>query len=122
MIAWAERTLATPLQIRLIKGAYWDLQTRWRRPKAGRSVFDGKEIRRELRALRAVLVAHTPRAGAASEASAPIRPAFGSHNLRASLAITGRRGCRRRRYRAAASPWNGGPVTALRLSSRPGPS
>jgi RHH-type proline utilization regulon transcriptional repressor/proline dehydrogenase/delta 1-pyrroline-5-carboxylate dehydrogenase len=26
LIAWAEGTLATPLQIRLVKGAYWDIE------------------------------------------------------------------------------------------------
>ncbi len=82
LIAWAERTLATPLQIRLVKGAYWDLERAvaeaegWPWP-----VFDGKErTDASFERCARLLAAHAPRSGGGS--TTPVRPAFGSHNLR----------------------------------------
>jgi RHH-type proline utilization regulon transcriptional repressor/proline dehydrogenase/delta 1-pyrroline-5-carboxylate dehydrogenase len=74
VVAWSAATLATPLVVRLVKGAYWDWETvvanaeGWPVP-----VFEAKAATDAgyERAVR-FLVEH---AGA-------VRPAFGSHNLR----------------------------------------
>ncbi|MGH9009045.1 MAG: proline dehydrogenase family protein, partial [Acidimicrobiia bacterium] len=74
LVAWSRRTLRTPLQIRLVKGAYWDYETvvagaeGWPVP-----VFEHKaETDANYERCARYLVEH---AGA-------VRPAFASHNLR----------------------------------------
>lgn len=74
LVAWSASALRVPLQIRLVKGAYWDVETvvataaGWPVP-----VFEHKEqTDANYERLTRYLIDH---AGA-------IRPAFGSHNLR----------------------------------------
>ncbi len=80
LIRWSADTLATPLQVRLVKGAYWDAETivarshGWENP-----LFEAKsasDANYELCAAELAL-------GAASGA---VRPAFASHNLRSIAA------------------------------------
>jgi RHH-type proline utilization regulon transcriptional repressor/proline dehydrogenase/delta 1-pyrroline-5-carboxylate dehydrogenase len=74
VVAWSERTLALPLAVRLVKGAYWDTETviatgeGWPVP-----VFEAKG---ETDASYERCVRHLV------EHAGGVRPAFGSHNLR----------------------------------------
>ena len=84
LIAWAGRTLRTPLQIRLVKGAYWDFETVVARAEGWPvPVFEHKgETDANYERCARHLVQHAGR----------VRPAFGSHNLRSlAHAITSAR-------------------------------
>ena len=80
LIRWSADSLATPLQIRLVKGAYWDAETiaarahGWDNP-----LFEVKSASDANYELCAAELA----AGAAAGA---VRPAFASHNLRSIAA------------------------------------
>ncbi|MCZ7525685.1 MAG: proline dehydrogenase family protein [Acidimicrobiia bacterium] len=74
LVEWAERTRRAPLQVRLVKGAYWDTETVVARAEGWVSpVFEDKrETDANFERCARLLVA---RAGV-------VRPAFGSHNVR----------------------------------------
>lgn len=80
LIGWSTDTLRTPLQVRLVKGAYWDAETiaarahGWDNP-----LFEVKSASDANYELCAAELA----AGAAAGA---VRPAFASHNLRSIAA------------------------------------
>ncbi len=74
IVGWAARTLRLPLQVRLVKGAYWDVETvvaraeGWPVPVFERKAETDAMYERCTRELVA--------------AAGIVRPAFGSHNLR----------------------------------------
>ncbi len=87
LIEWSADTLARPLQIRLVKGAYWDIETirarahGWRPP-----VWPEKDATdASYEACASLMVAH----------AGDIRPAFASHNARSiAYAIAAARAAR----------------------------
>jgi RHH-type transcriptional regulator, proline utilization regulon repressor / proline dehydrogenase / delta 1-pyrroline-5-carboxylate dehydrogenase len=74
LVAWAGRALSVPLQIRLVKGAYWDHETVIARAEGWPvPVFEVKaETDANYERCARYLVAH----------AGTVRPAFASHNLR----------------------------------------
>ncbi|TMA82769.1 MAG: aldehyde dehydrogenase family protein [Deltaproteobacteria bacterium] len=95
LVAWSAATLRLPLHVRLVKGAYWDVETVTARAEGWPvPVFEHKaETDLNYERCARYLVAH---AGA-------VRPAFGSHNVR-SLA-----------YAIAAARAHGLPDAAIEL-------
>ena len=84
LVDWSARTLRRPLQIRLVKGAYWDAETitarahRWAPPVWAEKADSDANYERCARLL-------VERAG-------DVRPAFASHNLRSlAYALTAAR-------------------------------
>ncbi len=80
LVRWSAESLATPLQIRLVKGAYWDAETiaarahGWANP-----LFEVKSASDANYERCAAALAEGAAAGA-------VRPAFASHNLRSIAA------------------------------------
>ncbi len=74
LVAWSGRDLTTPLQLRLVKGAYWDYETVVARAEGWPiPVFERKaETDANYERCARYLVEHAGR----------VRPAFASHNLR----------------------------------------
>ncbi|MGQ0823718.1 MAG: proline dehydrogenase family protein [Actinomycetota bacterium] len=74
LVQWSGATLATPLQVRLVKGAYWDAETIKARAHGWRSPVrpDKDETDASYERCTSMLVAH----------AGDVRPAFASHNAR----------------------------------------
>src|SRR5262245_17212150 len=74
LIEWSSDTLAHPLQVRLVKGAYWDIETIRARTQGWRSpVWPTKDATdASYEACASMLVAN----------AGDVRPAFASHNAR----------------------------------------
>ncbi|MCU1452397.1 MAG: aldehyde dehydrogenase family protein [Acidimicrobiales bacterium] len=78
LIRWSERTLSIPLQVRLVKGAYWDAETitarasGWANPLFERKSESDASFERCAQEMAA--------------AAGAIRPAFASHNVRSLAA------------------------------------
>jgi len=74
LVAWAGATLRTPLQVRLVKGAYWDLENATAAAEGWPSPVFGTKDETDASFERAVLFL--------LDHAAALRPAIASHNLR----------------------------------------
>ncbi|HLF99099.1 MAG TPA: proline dehydrogenase family protein [Acidimicrobiia bacterium] len=74
LIAWSGRALRHPLQVRLVKGAYWDYETAMAAQQGWPSPVYAHKAETDLNFERCV--------DAMVDGAGAVRPAFGSHNLR----------------------------------------